>query len=472
MNFNETKIKLDKIGCGFCLAKWTQVTMHLHNGMTHSCHHPAPHKISLEELDRNPTALHNSKVKKQARKEMLEGKRPSECQYCWNIEDNSTSFSDRIFKSSEPWSEPHFEDITNLHWREDYVPKYVEVSFSNVCNFKCAYCGPLYSSKWMEEINKYGGYKLPSMEFNGLDEIEKNKTKPYKHSDQNPYVDAFWEWWPKLYDNLDTFRITGGEPLLSKDFWGVLDNILESETPNRNLKLSINSNLGVDDVLIDKLIEKVDRIIKEDRIKECIIYTSCDTYGEQAEYIRHGLNFNNLISNIEKILHKLDKVTVVVMSTFNIFSVFSYEKLIKKIYELKVKYYNTQRYWNSSIILDTSYLRYPNFLSFTLLSGYINEDYFDRFEKYMKFNSTYRSLNFNQPQSVNDVGFSLKEIEKITRLKEYYISQSNIKLKDKNDKFFTDLKNFKEFITQYQIRRNLDCFKYFPELTNFIEKIN
>ena len=160
------------------------------------------------------------------------------------------------------------------------------------------------------------------------------------------------------------------------------------------------------------------------------------------------------------------------MSTFNIFSILSYEKLIKKIYELKVKYYNTNRYWNSSIILDTSYLRYPSFLSFTLLSGYINEDYFERFEKYMKFNSTYRSLNFNQPQSVNDVGFSLKEIEKITRLKEYYISQSNIKLKDKNDKFFTDLKNFKEFITQYQVRRNLDCFKYFPELSNFIEKIN
>ena len=113
MNFNETKIKLDKVGCGFCLAKWTQVTMHLHNGTTHSCHHPAPHKVSIGEVERNPTALHNSKIKKFARKEMLEGKRPSECQYCWNIEDNSTSFSDRIFKSSEPWSEPHFENIVH-----------------------------------------------------------------------------------------------------------------------------------------------------------------------------------------------------------------------------------------------------------------------------------------------------------------------------------------------------------------------
>ena len=34
------KERLNKVGSGFCLAKWDQVTMHLHNGMTHSCHHP------------------------------------------------------------------------------------------------------------------------------------------------------------------------------------------------------------------------------------------------------------------------------------------------------------------------------------------------------------------------------------------------------------------------------------------------
>ena len=466
MNFNETKIKLDKVGCGFCLAKWTQVTMHLHNGTTHSCHHPAPHKVSIGEVERNPTALHNSKIKKFARKEMLEGKGPSECQYCWNIEDNSTSFSDRIFKSSEPWSEPHFENIVHSHWREDFIPKYVEVSFSNVCNFKCAYCGPLYSSKWMEEITQNGGYDLPSMNYNGLEEIERNDTKPYRHSDKNPYVDAFWDWWPDLYNNLDTFRMTGGEPLLSKDFWGILDSILENKNPNRELKLSINSNLGVEDSLIDKLIEKVGKIIDEDRVKECIIYTSCDTYGRQSEYIRYGLNFDSLLNNIEKILTKLDKVTVVVMSTFNIFSVFSYELLIKKIHELKLKHYNTTRYWNSAIILDTSYLRYPSFLSFRLLANYIDEDYFERFEKYMKFNSCHRSLNFYQPQSIDDVGFSFKEIEKITRLKEYFVNEKN-----NIDNYKKDLKNFKEFILQYEIRRNINCLDYFPELKSFIENI-
>ena len=466
--FDYTKNKLDNVGRGFCLAKWTQVTMHLQNGMTHSCHHPSPHKVSLPEIKSNPTALHNSKTKKKARKEMLEGYRPSECQYCWNIEDKSKSFSDRVFKSAEPWSEPFFEDITKLNWRDNYVPKYVEVSFSNTCNFKCAYCGPLYSSKWVEEINEHGGYKLFSKEYNGLKEIEYNKTIPYKQTEENPYVDAFWEWWPELYHSLDTFRITGGEPLLSKDTWKVLDFLIENETPNKQLKFSINSNLGVDDKLIDKLIDKLEIIINEEKVKECIIYTSCDTFGKQAEFVRYGLNFTKLITNIEKILSRLDKVTVVVMSTFNIFSIFSYKELIEKIYELKIRYYQPNRFWNTSIILDTSYLRYPTFLDFKLISNYIKPDYFVECENFMKDRTTYRSLNFFQPQSVEDVGFSLKEIEKVTRLKEIFIKESQIKIEDKDLSYFNDCKDFTRFIMKYEMRRNVNCLEYFPELDTFI----
>ena len=57
----------------FCLAKWHHVTLYLQTGETHSCYHPAPHKIPLEELKGNPIALHNTSHKKLERKEMLAG---------------------------------------------------------------------------------------------------------------------------------------------------------------------------------------------------------------------------------------------------------------------------------------------------------------------------------------------------------------------------------------------------------------
>ena len=156
--FIDMKNNLDKVGKGMCLAKWTQVTLQLQTGHNHSCHHPRTHKISEKEIKRNPSALHNTQYKKIRRREMLTGKRPEECDYCWGVEDNSDRFSDRVFKSNESWSKPHFDEIVNQDWRQDFNPRYVEVAFSNACNFKCSYCGPAYSSTWMNEMKTHGAY--------------------------------------------------------------------------------------------------------------------------------------------------------------------------------------------------------------------------------------------------------------------------------------------------------------------------
>ena len=53
-----------KLGDTLCLAKWTQSNIYLAAGTTHSCHHPLPHKIPLEEIQADPSALHNTCYKK------------------------------------------------------------------------------------------------------------------------------------------------------------------------------------------------------------------------------------------------------------------------------------------------------------------------------------------------------------------------------------------------------------------------
>ena len=56
--------------------------------------------------------------------------------------------------------------------------------------------------------------------------------------------------------------------------------------------------------MIDKFIEKLTRIEDEDRVNEFIIFTSVDTWGEQAEYHKNGLEFNRFWDNLKKILEK------------------------------------------------------------------------------------------------------------------------------------------------------------------------
>ena len=114
----KTKKKLDSVSPSLCLAKWQQVTVHLQNGHTHSCHHPQTHKVPLEELEKNSSALHNTTYKKFQRKLMLEGKRPDECDYCWKVEDTKGDhYSDRIKKSSNStWAMPYFDQVVNADW--------------------------------------------------------------------------------------------------------------------------------------------------------------------------------------------------------------------------------------------------------------------------------------------------------------------------------------------------------------------
>lgn len=455
-NNQEIKNKLDNVGCGFCLAKWTQVTMHLHNGLTHSCHHPSPHKIPLNELNRTPKALHNTRYKKFRRKEMLEGKRPSECNYCWNIENNSNSFSDRVFKSSEPWSEPFLDEIKDLKWDKDYNPRYVEVNFSNTCNFKCAYCSPTFSSKWLEEVEKFGGYPT-STNFNDLDWIEKSGQMPFKDNDENPYLEAFWEWWPELYNDLHTFRITGGEPLLSKDTWKILEFISNTETPNRNLNLSINTNLGVPKKLIEKLVTICKKIIDENRVNELIIFTSCESWGKQSEYIRFGMKFDEFLENIEFILKELPKVTINIMSTFNVMSPFGYDKLIDKVFELKKKYQNKERYWVSAVQLDTSYVRWPEHLSVKLLSDEQKEMILDSAKRAFY----YATHEFNHEH----YGFSNTEIQKIKRLYDFSISEDKSYDLDKNKE------DFVKFVDEYDKRKGTNFLETFPELKELYENV-
>jgi hypothetical protein len=454
--FVETKEKLNKVGCGFCLAKWTQVTMHLHNGMTHSCHHPSPHKIPMIELETNPTALHNTNYKKNVRREMLTNKKPQECGYCWNIENNSKSYSDRVFKSAEEWSSKNFDEITSLRWDANYNPKYVEVSFSNTCNFKCSYCGPTFSSKWVEEIEKHGGYPTTN-NFNNLDWLKNTDQVPYKHSEHNPYVDAFWKWWPELYNDLDTFRITGGEPLLSKDTWKVLEHIATTDNPNRNLNLSINSNLGVPKNLIERFINLSEKIINEGRVKTLIVFTSCDTYGEQAEYARHGMNFGEFIENIELILSRLPKVTVNIMCAFNVFSPFGYEKLIDKVFELKKKYHNKERYWISAVQLDTSYIRHPQHLAVKVLE----KEHKELILKAAKKSYYYAMREFTHEH----YGFSDTEVQKIKRLYDYSIG-FDYSVDEQQNKI-----DFVKFVDEHDKRRGTNFIETFPELEKMYNNV-
>ncbi|NBP58579.1 radical SAM protein, partial [bacterium] len=329
--YSKVKESLDKVSPTYCIAKWKEVTIHLDTGRTHSCHHPTTHKIPIEEIQINPSALHNTRYKKEQRKLMLEGKRPSECDYCWRVEDNKKdkiiTYSDRIVKSSNTWARNYSDEIVAKGWDDNTYPTSVEVNFGSTCNFKCSYCSPEISSQWMGEIKQHGGYKLSGLVYNGLEWLEKSDRIPIPNKDYNPYTDAFWQWWPDLVDNLKIFRITGGEPLLNKNTFEVLDYLIENPKPK--MRLSINSNLGVPKPMIRQFIEKMSIIQEKKAVQEFVLYTSCEAHGSKAEYIRFGMNYQEWLENCESIIKDIPNSRLSLMCTYNIFSITSFKDMLQ-----------------------------------------------------------------------------------------------------------------------------------------------
>lgn len=489
-NLNQMRDILNKTGCGFCLAKFRQVTMHLGTGMVHSCHHPTPHKIPLDEIEENPAALFNTSRLKKARRQMLNGERPSECNYCWRVEDDGGN-SDRYYKSLESWAFDYHDDIAGLSGDENIFPSYLEVSFGNVCNMKCTYCGPEFSSKWVEELKQHGPYELTGdtkkeseyyQKFNDLESLN------YRKRDHNPYIEAFWKWWPRFIPHLRHYRITGGEPLMSKDTFKSIDWLIENE--NKELDFSINTNLSVPDSLWNKFVDKIETLEKTKNVKRISIFTSVEGWGERAEYARTGMDFNLLKKRVEQLL-EMDNIRVNIMAAFNIFSITSFDQIIDWVYDLKLKHnpitnlvnfhdmtgfhagngkdyvaYADENPSHELLVgLDIPYLRSPEFLDAHFCTNELAEEYL--FPMLNKMSSMITNPDWNYPG-----GFEKIEFDKLKRIimhRSFFIKK-NEKGRENNNHIIKKRAQFYDFIVELDRRRGTDFLKTFPEMTDFFNE--
>ena len=451
------KDELNKVGKGFCLAKWNQVSILLQTGQTHSCHYPPPHQIPLKELKNNPSALHNTKFKKLQRKRMLSGEQPEECDYCWGGEGISDTETPRVMKSSEGWAFPYFDKIKDSDPDENTQPTYVEVSFSNQCNMSCGYCDVKSSSNWQHEIATQGPYPT-SGKYNNTDWMERDGSLLIPYTQPNPYRDAFWKWWPELFSNLHTFRITGGEPLIQKDTFKVLDYIIENPKVNPEIVMSVNSNLSVPNDRWEEFIDKVKYITDNDLVSDFALFTSIESWGPHAEYVRDGLDSELLWSRTNEFLTKCEKPAVTIMATYNLTSIPSFDKVIKKVFELKKKHYNGKRYRHYAIVLDTSYLQQPEFLQVRLLSTY----WIDKIRKDVKLMESLSEEKYTHIYGHGHGGFYDFEREKLRRVLDWVDAPLD------DIKWLVKMRrDFVLFIDEFDKRRKKNFLKTFPEMEDF-----
>lgn len=430
----------------FCFAKWYHTTIYLQTGETHSCYHPAPHSIDIEEIKSNPSALHNTQHKKLERRDMLNGKQCSGCQYCWNIENMGDGYiSDRHIRSGSIYNETRLNEVKSNPWNFNVNPEYIEISFGNECNFKCGYCHPKASSRFYNEIKQFGPYVESKNHRCDIDWF-----KVYEE-DTNPYVKAWWEWWPEVSKTLNILRITGGEPTIQKSTYKLFD-LLEQD-PKPNLELNVNSNLGGKERQLEKFTNSVNSLLSQKKIKHFKLFTSVDTWDKRAEYIRNGLDIEVFERNLDYFLSNTT-APVTFMITFNIFSVTTFQTLLEKMLEWRKKYNNVDSGRWQRINFDTPYLKEPLQYDINILP---KETYIPYMEKHLKFIED--NLDDN-----SKFAFSTLEFEKFRRVVDYMKSTHY-----DEGRISEGRRDFWNFFSEHDRRRNTNFENAFPEMKDFFE---
>lgn len=435
---------LDQLSPTFCGAKWFNATIWLGNGMTASCHHPPPHEIDLEAIQKNPSALHNTEYKKLVRKQMLEGKQPKECDYCWRVENLKTNqTSDRYYKSVI-YQDQEMRDAAAQDWRTDVAPRTLEIAFDNNCNLACSYCNAGFSTTWAHDINKNGAYENLESDGGGAFKHNGSWAQPYRRDGtDNPYVKAFWQWWEdELSDSLSELRVTGGEPTMSPQFWRLVEWF--EHNPSCQTAFSFNSNLCISK-------KRLNQLNQLSHSKSNItLFTSCESVGDVAEYIRDGLKYEQWWHNLESVIYDGAYQDVHVMMTINALCLANLVEFHQRLLDL-------QKSSGSNISFSHNILRFPSFQSVTVLPKEMRLERANQLEHFVQENLD--RLNIDQQANINRTIDYLRSVE---------VGHDIGNLHSGIDK---RRKDFVNFYTQYDRRRGKDFQVTFqsawPELANW-----
>ena len=204
-------------------------------------------------------------------------------------------------------------------------------------------------------------------------------------------------------------------------------------------------------------------------VKHFSLFVSVDSIGSHAEYIRHGLDWSLLDTNVFEFLSNTNNTAVTFINTFNALSVPRIKEYLEYILDLRSVFSKQNQGVKSIPIYDPNYthpdyiidprqrvwfdiplLRSPEWQNIQILPKSFDV-YLEDAIKFMKMHT-----------NIDDyVGFYDFEIEKIER---------NLKIlretRYKGDDAKLHRTNFVKYFMQYDERKGTDFKKTFPEFAN------
>jgi pyruvate-formate lyase-activating enzyme len=406
--------------------------------------------VTDQDIDEHNIDLFlNTPYQKDRRLEMLQGTRHSDCKSCWSIEDQGATslrgnspdgfigHANHIGMFNE-FAEPTLDYVSkhvniNSKILESNDPFMLEVSIGNTCDMKCMYCNHVYSSQWATESLKNGSINIET--------YRSVQSKP-----NQKFLDMFWKWVDsKAKHSLNRIGIIGGEPLISPEFYEFIDKLLEVYKDREGLaktRIWVVTNLNSTDAQYAKFLEYIPKITKLFTLE---VHVSMEAMGEQAEYIRNGLDWNRFENNVNKLFKSDVDIEIAFLPSITALSIPRFTTFLKWVYDLSIKY-------NKPVMLKQNIVTYPGWQTPFILPN--------NFATYLN-----SAIDF-----MAEVSYGMPEVsDKFGTWPSYTAFLVNLRSGIQNSQPIDTgtMIQFAKWFDEFDSKRNLNLIKTFPEFEYF-----
>ena len=228
-------------------------------------------------------ATANLDIMKQLRLDLLDDDTvPSMCHKCYNRE-KFQDFSVRInsMRIHPHWTPESAQAVTSADGSVDnFHLEHLDIRWSNLCNYKCRFCGIQSSNMWLKDAQLLG--------------IEPNLVK----NNYNPKTgiaeyDMDWEDLKTHLPYVKYVKLAGGEPTIMAGTYQLLEEMIRID--NRDVMISLITNGTTVQYGKHDLLELLGRF------KDVRIQISLEAFGARHEWSRSGKKDWDIIEkNMEK----------------------------------------------------------------------------------------------------------------------------------------------------------------------------
>ena len=252
-------------------------------------------KLSLSPLEFSRSAFVND-----VKTHLINNQVHDNCQNCHKIEQQG-------FDSTRLEAVRDYPLITKNHV-ENKV-EYLDLRYSNLCNFSCRTCEPAFSSSIVKELEQQPA-------------LHKWYAKAEKINQYDKIIDDL----NTILPTIKKINFTGGEPLLIKENLIILNKLEELKL--FDCEILITTNASAINLKWLKVLQKFNSVHWT---------ISIDATEKWAEYIRYGTVWPNLIKNIKSIMALGHSVAV--NTTVSAYSVLDIDRTVE--YFLNLKQYSS-----------------------------------------------------------------------------------------------------------------------------------